>query len=161
MTVGKPVRLAVFDVDGVFTDGTFLMDEDGREYKRFHTQDGYGIRQLLASGIDVAIITGRRSGAVTCRMRELDVRHVIQGCRDKAGALAGLCEALGVGYDETAYVGDDEPDAEVMRRVAYPIAVANAVASIRDLAVHVTQASGGNGAVREACDWLINTATAR
>lgn len=149
------IRLAVFDVDGVFTDGTFLMDEDGRESKRFHTQDGFGIRRLLDAGFEVAIITGRRSGTVTSRMDELEVKHVIQGCRDKLSALRNLCDSIGVGLHETAYVGDDIPDLAVMQAVALPIAVANAVAEVRAAASYVTNAAGGSGAVREVCDLIV------
>ena len=149
------IRLAVFDVDGVFTDGTFSMDEDGRESKRFHTQDGFGIRRLLDAGFEVAIITGRRSGAVASRMDELDVKHVIQGCKDKLAALRGLCEALGIGLHETAYVGDDIPDLAVMQAVALPIAVANAVTDVCAAASYVTENPGGNGAVREVCELIV------
>ena len=149
------VRLAVFDVDGVLTDGSFLLDEDGRESKRFHTQDGFGLRQLQSAGVEVAIITGRRSGAVSSRMRELDITHVFQGSREKLSVLAKLADSLGIAFAETAFVGDDIPDMKVMQAVGLPIAVANAVAPVRNIAAYVTRASGGHGAVREICDLLI------
>ncbi|MEL7536009.1 MAG: HAD hydrolase family protein [Pseudomonadota bacterium] len=149
------IVLVVFDVDGVFTDGRFTYDEDGRESKTFHTQDGYGIRRLLAAGREVGVITGRRSGAVSARMNELGVRHVIQGCRDKLSALIDMLDMLGVPPEHCAFVGDDIPDLASMQHVGLAIAVANAVADVRAAADIVTNASGGGGAVREVCDWLL------
>lgn len=149
------IKLAVFDVDGVLTDGTFLLDEDGRESKQFHTQDGFGLRQLGASGIEVAIITGRRSGAVSSRMNELNISHVFQGSRDKMSVLAKLTNSLGIDFADTAFVGDDIPDLRVMQSVGIPIAVANAVEPVKAAAAYVTRARGGHGAVREVCDMLI------
>ncbi len=149
------LKLIAFDVDGVFTDGRFLMDEDGRELKMFHTQDGYGIRALLEAGFHVAIITGRRSGAVCARMRELDVEHVIQGCRDKLRALEKLCESLSVSLAETAYVGDDIPDQAAIEAAGFGIAVANAVEVVRSAADFVTRSRGGDGAVREISDLIL------
>ncbi len=152
----RNIRLIIFDVDGVFTDGRFTYDEDGRESKTFHTQDGYGIRALLGAGVDVAIITGRRSGAVSARMRELGIRHVIQGCRDKLGVLDELLATLEMSKANCAFVGDDIPDRAAMQHVGYAIAVANAVPEIKAIAAKVTERAGGNGAVREVCDWLLS-----
>ena len=145
----------MFDVDGVFTDGRFTYDEDGRESKTFHTQDGYGIRCLLRAGIEVGVITGRRSGAVSARMSELGVRHVIQGCREKLGVLEQLLANLGIAPEACAFVGDDEPDLAPMQYVGTAIAVANAVPAVKARAHRVTDAAGGHGAVREVCDWLL------
>ncbi len=149
------LRLIVFDVDGVFTDGRFLMDEDGREYKAFHTQDGYGVRRLLEAGVQVAIISGRRSGAVDRRMTELGVTRVLQGCRHKTPELHALAEELGIDLAEAAYVGDDLPDLEAMRTCGLAIAVANAVDDILAEADYVTARSGGHGAVREVADLVL------
>jgi len=149
------LRLIVFDVDGVFTDGRFLMDEDGREYKAFHTQDGYGVRRLLEAGVQVAIISGRRSGAVDRRMAELGVTRVVQGCRHKIPELHALARELGIDLAEAAYVGDDLPDLEAMRACGLAIAVANAVDDIAAEADYVTARSGGHGAVREVADLVL------
>lgn len=149
------LRLIVFDVDGVFTDGRFLLDEDGREYKTFHTQDGYGVRRLLEAGVQVAIISGRRSGAVDRRMTELGVTRVVQGCRHKVPELHAMANDLGIDLAEAAYVGDDLPDLEAMRACGLAIAVANAVEGIVADADYVTARGGGDGAVREVADLVL------
>lgn len=149
------LRLIVFDVDGVFTDGRFLMDEDGREYKTFHTQDGYGVRRLLEAGVQVAIISGRRSGAVDRRMAELGVTRVVQGCRHKIPELRALADDLGVDLTDAAYVGDDLPDLEAMQACGLAIAVANAVEGVVAEADYVTARRGGDGAVREVADLVL------
>ena len=151
------VRLIAFDVDGVFTDGRFYLSDDGVESKAFHTQDGFGIRQLLTAGISVAVISGRRSGAVERRMQELGVPYIVQGCKDKVAALDAIVEELGITLDECAYVGDDVPDLPLLRHVGVSIAVANAVETVRMQCDYLTTASGGAGAVREACELLLST----
>lgn len=150
------VRLIAFDVDGVFTDGRFYLSDDGVESKAFHTQDGFGIRQLVTAGISVAVISGRRSGAVEQRMQELGVPYVVQGCKDKVAALDAILEKLGITTDECAYVGDDVPDLPALRHAGVSIAVANAVAPVRTQCDYLTTASGGAGAVREICDLLLS-----
>ncbi len=150
------LRLVVFDVDGVFTDGRFLMDEDGREYKSFHTQDGYGVRRLLQAGIRVAVISGRNSRAVDVRMAELGVDRVIQGCRHKVPELESVASALGIELAEAAYVGDDVPDLDAMRACGVAVAVANAVRIVREAADYVTARPGGGGAVREIADLVLD-----
>lgn len=151
------IRLVVFDVDGVFTDGRFYLGDDGKEVKCFHTQDGYGVRCLLAAGIAVAIISGRESAAVEHRMRELGVPHVVQGCKDKVRAYETLLSELGLERDNAAYVGDDVPDLHLLRSVALPIAVANAVGPVKEACAYVTSAGGGFGAVREVCDLILDS----
>lgn len=151
----KKVRLAAFDIDGVFTDGRFYLSNDGVESKAFNTQDGYGIRQLLNAGIDVAVISGRASAAVAKRMQELGVKHVIQGCPDKVAALDNIISALNIGPDECLYVGDDVPDLPLLRHVGFSVAVANAVSAVRDECDHTTRAAGGFGAVREVCELVL------
>ena len=150
------IRLVAFDVDGVFTDGRFYLSDDGIESKTFNTQDGFGIRQLIRWGISVAVISGRQSQAVKRRMAELDVQHVVQGCKDKVAALEGIIEALGISAAECAYVGDDIPDLPLLEYVGVSVAVRNAVVSVRDSCDYTTAASGGYGAVREVCDLLIS-----
>jgi len=149
------IRLVAFDVDGVFTDGRFYLSDAGVESKAFSTQDGFGIRRLLAAGIEVAVISGRNSKAVQLRMQELKVAHVIQSCTDKVAAFDDLIAALDIAAAECAYVGDDVPDLPLLGRVGVSIAVANAVAEVRQHCDYTTVASGGSGAVREVCDMLL------
>jgi 3-deoxy-D-manno-octulosonate 8-phosphate phosphatase (KDO 8-P phosphatase) len=149
------IRLVAFDVDGVFTDGRFYLSDDGVESKCFHTQDGYGIRQLLDAGIEVAIISGRQSGAVQKRMGELGVTHVVLGCKDKVAALDTIVSELGISVVECAYVGDDIPDLPLLNHVGIAIAVANAVPILHEQCDISTSTSGGAGAVREVCELVI------
>ena len=149
------VALVVFDVDGVMTDGRFTLDASGNESKTFNTQDGYGIRRLLDAGVEVAIITGRSSGAVSMRAEELGVRHVFQGCRDKRVVIASLLESLGVERERAAAVGDDMPDLPMFEATGLAFAPANAVAEIATAADLQTRRTGGHGAVREIADFLV------
>jgi len=149
------IRLVVLDVDGVLTDGTILIDDAGRQIRGFHIQDGLGITMFQAVGRRVAILTSKRSEAVTARAKMLGIDLLEQGAEDKVPGLARLMAAAGVTAEQTAYVGDDLLDAAVMRQVGYPIAVANAVGPIKELAVFVTERSGGQGAVREAIEHLL------
>lgn len=149
------IRLAVFDIDGVFTDGRILIGSDGVEYKAFSVRDGVGVKGLLRAGIEVAIISGRASPAVDRRMAELGVTRVVQGCDDKAAALAQLWHETGVSANETAYLGDDTPDLPAMRLVGLPAAVADAHPEARAQAHWVSALPGGAGAVREFCELLL------
>lgn len=149
------IALIAFDVDGVFTDGRFYLSDDGIETKAFHTQDGYGIRQLLKAGIAVAVISGRKSGAVEKRMAELDVRHVVLGCKDKVSAMNELAAKLEIDIAKCAYVGDDMPDLPLLEHVGFSIAVANAVSVLQEKCDYVTRKPGGFGAVREVCELVI------
>ena len=153
------LRLIAFDIDGVFTDGRFYLSDDGVETKAFNTQDGFGIRRLLSAGIAVAVISGRRSGAVEQRMAELGVEHVLLGTSDKVAAFDMLVWNLGITAEECAYVGDDIPDLALLGHVGYSIAVANAVAEVRESCEYTTMARGGFGAVREICDLVIAART--
>lgn len=154
------IRLVAFDVDGVFTDGRFLLSDDGVESKAFHTQDGVGIRQLLKSGLDVAVISGRKSAAAKLRMAELGVTHVILGVSDKTAAFDELTDQLGITAEQAVFVGDDIPDLPLLSKVGYSIAVANAVSAIREYCDYTTTASGGHGAVREVCELVLAAHTA-
>ncbi|MDA0705473.1 MAG: HAD hydrolase family protein [Proteobacteria bacterium] len=162
MSVQRPaadlarVRFVAFDVDGVFTDGRFYLSDTGVESKAFCTQDGFGIRRLLAAGVEVAVISGRNSAAVALRMDDLGVRHVVQGCSDKIAAFDSMVEALGITAEECAYVGDDVPDLPLLARVGVSFAVANAMQELHDACDYSTNASGGFGAVREVCDLLLS-----
>ena len=150
------IRLVAFDVDGVFTDGCFYLSDDGVETKAFNTQDGFGVRMLLSAGVEVAVISGRTSGAVERRMAELGVAHVVLGCKDKVTALRELAADLGIAVSECAYVGDDVPDLPLLDSVGFSIAVANAVPAVRKQCMHVTSANGGHGAVREVCELVVS-----
>ncbi|MBT8085257.1 MAG: HAD hydrolase family protein [Woeseia sp.] len=152
----RKIRLAAFDVDGVFTDGRFYLSNDLVESKAFCTLDGYGVRRLLEAGIAVAIISGRPSPAVAERMRELGVRHVYLGCKDKVAAFEELRKELSISADECLYAGDDLPDLPLLQRVGIPVAVANAHPDIISACDVTTKWRGGFGAVREICDQLIN-----
>ena len=149
------LRFIAFDIDGVFTDGRFYLSDDGVESKSFCTQDGFGIRQLLKAGIEVAVISGRKSAAVERRMSELGVRHVILACGDKTAAFDTLTNELGIAAEEAAFVGDDIPDLPLLSKVGYSFAVANAVSAVREYCDYTTKASGGNGAVREVCELVL------
>ena len=149
------LRLIAFDVDGVFTDGRFYLSDDGIETKAFHTQDGYGIRQVLEAGIEVAVISGRKSPAVEKRMAELGVPHVVLGCKDKVAALDELAGRLGIATDDCGYVGDDMPDLGLLQHVGFSATVANAVPVLQECCDYVTRKSGGFGAVREICELIL------
>lgn len=149
------IRLLILDVDGVMTDGRLHYDAEGREFKTFHVRDGYGIRRVMDAGIEVAVISGRRSQSAAGRMAELGIRHVMLGRDDKAAALEELLGRTGIPATATACVGDDAPDLAVMTRVALPIAVADCHDSIAHAAAWRTSLPGGAGAVREVCDLLL------
>ena len=149
------LRLIAFDVDGVFTDGRFYLSDDGVETKAFHTQDGYGIRQVLKAGIEVAVISGRKSPAVEKRMAELGVPHVVLGCKDKVAALDDLADRLDVAVEDCGYVGDDMPDFALLQHVGFSATVANAVPVLQERCDYVTRKSGGFGAVREICELIL------
>lgn len=155
MEKARAVRLLVLDVDGVLTDGRLWYGNDNEEMKAFDIQDGLGIKLLMRAGIDVAIITGRRSALVARRGAELGIRRVIQGREDKLVALRELCGELAIDLPEIAYMGDDLPDLSAIRAVGLGIAVANAHAAVAPHAAYRTQNRGGAGAVREVCDLLL------
>lgn len=149
------IRLVVFDVDGVLTDGHVILGDDGFELKAFHTRDGLGMRLLQNSGVEIGIITGRTSTVVGRRAEELRVRHLMQGRPDKGPALAELIERLQIEPAHAAYVGDDMVDLPAMRAVGLGIAVADADRFTRDHAHYVTRAPGGRGAAREVCELVM------
>ncbi|HEV8019559.1 MAG TPA: HAD-IIIA family hydrolase [Steroidobacteraceae bacterium] len=149
------IRLLVLDVDGVLTDGRLYFGARGEALKVFDVHDGLGLMQLLRSGINVAVLSRRRSPMVTMRCRELGVRHVYQGVTDKLGVFARLCARLRLTPAVCAVVGDDLPDVPLMRAAALSFAVADAHREVRRVADIVTRLPGGRGAVREVCDHLL------
>lgn len=151
------IKLLCLDVDGVMTDGGIRIDDLGHEAKRFHVRDGTGIRMWLALGYSIAIITGRRGQAVRHRARELGIEHVVQGAGNKQHAFHDLLERLGLAASQAAMLGDDLPDIPIMVLCGYPMAVADAVEEVRELAAFVTERPGGQAAVREAIEHLLRS----
>jgi 3-deoxy-D-manno-octulosonate 8-phosphate phosphatase (KDO 8-P phosphatase) len=155
LRIASGVRLLILDVDGVMTDGRLYYDPDGQEFKAFHVRDGYGLKRIIEAGIEVAVISGRRSGSAAGRMADLGIRHVMLGREDKSAALDELLAVLRLDPQTAACIGDDAPDLPVMRRVALPIAVADCHPSVAPAARWRTTLPGGAGAVREVCDLLL------
>lgn len=151
----KQVKLVIFDVDGVLTNGTLIYGPNGTESKMFHVHDGMGMRLLLKTGVEIAIITARSSDVVAKRMQDLQVKYVFQGCTDKVIAYDELKQKLNINDHEIAYVGDDLPDLPLLRRVGLAISVPNAPKFIQQYATWITQAKGGKGAAREVCELLM------
>ena len=153
----RAVRLAIFDVDGVLTDGTIYVGPEGELFKAFNILDGHGVKMLQSAGVATAILSGRESGAVTRRAAELAIAHVIQGVGDdKIPAFEKLLAKLNLGGEMCSFVGDDIQDLPVMRRCGFAVAVANAVDPVKSAAHYVTRARGGRGAVREFCDLVLS-----
>jgi 3-deoxy-D-manno-octulosonate 8-phosphate phosphatase (KDO 8-P phosphatase) len=151
----KKIKLLVCDVDGVFSDGRIYLGNDGEELKAFHTKDGFGLKALGNSGVEVAIITGRRSAIVANRMSALNVKHIVQGQEDKLPALITLAKQLNLTPDEIAYIGDDIPDLACISHVGLGIAVSDAHPAVSAKADYTTFINGGFGAVREVCDLIM------
>ena len=149
------VRLLSLDVDGVLTDGHLYYGPDGAEMKAFHVQDGSAMKALSATGVQLAIVTGRRSEAVERRAAELNVQHVHQGVADKAAVLAELAKATGLAAEHIAHAGDDLPDLAAFDACGLAFAVADAHPTVRERADYVTRLPGGHGAVREICDLIL------
>lgn len=149
------VRLALFDVDGVLTDGSLYFTEDGHELKVFHAHDGHGLKMLNQAGVAVAIISARESSAVTRRARELGISHLYQGVHDKLPAFERLCAELDVTPRECVYTGDDVVDLPIMLRCGLSVTVPNGHDTVKSAAHWITGAAGGRGAVREVCDLIL------
>ena len=155
LLAAQPIKVAFFDVDGVFTDGGLYLSDQGETLKRFHILDGLGIKLLQRAGITPVVITGRDSQPLRVRLTALGITHVHYGTEDKAPAAEGSLRALGLDWSQAAAIGDDWPDLPVLRRCALPVAPAQAHLEVRAIARHVTEAAGGHGAVREFCDLLL------
>ena len=155
LRIATNVRYLVLDVDGVCTDGKLYFQENGHPVKCFHAQDGIGIKTALASGLGIGIITGRNDPCVLARMSQLGVRDYYAGFESKLPKLESIRKKYGLKKEEMAYLGDDWIDLDPMRSVGMPMAVANAVAQVKKEALYITSARGGEGAVREAIEFLL------
>jgi 3-deoxy-D-manno-octulosonate 8-phosphate phosphatase (KDO 8-P phosphatase) len=151
----RRVRLAIFDVDGVMTDGTLYIGAQGEAFKAFNILDGHGLKMLQAAGIATAIISGRSSEAVVRRAAELAIAHVVQGSTDKLASLHALCAKTRIEAEHCSFMGDDLPDLEAMGACGLAAAVANAVDAVKQAAHYVTRAAGGRGAVREFSEMVL------
>ncbi|NCA87854.1 MAG: 3-deoxy-manno-octulosonate-8-phosphatase KdsC [Gammaproteobacteria bacterium] len=149
------IRLAIFDVDGVLTDGSLYIGDDGQEYKAFNSRDGHGMVLLRQTGVTLAIITGRSSEVVRIRMASLGINHVYQGIQDKLAAYEELKQTLGMTDEAIAYVGDDVMDLPVLRRAGLAVAVADAHPLVQRHAHWRTASPGGRGAARDFCELLM------
>ena len=152
------IRWAIFDVDGVLTDGRLYISERGEEFKAFSTLDGHGLKLLALGGITPVVITGRDSPAVRRRVADLGIAHAVYGAADKLAAAATLMQTLALGWDTLCAMGDDWPDLPLLTRAAFACAPANAHVEVKAVVHHVTAASGGAGAARECCDLLLTAA---
>lgn len=155
MTETSNIKMIIFDVDGVLTDGTILIDDHGVETKRFHVRDGMAIRVAQQMGLKVAALTSRTTRAVSLRLGELGVDPVLQGATDKAVGLETICRKAGVLPEQCAYVGDDLLDLPALLRCGLPVAVADAAEEVKAEAKHVTAAPGGHGAAREVIEHIL------
>mgnify|MGYP006276790599 FL=1 len=153
------IKLFITDVDGILTDGSIYLGNDGEEFKAFNSQDGMGIKLAQREGIEVAIITGRESKIVERRANELAIEEIYQGIDDKLSILKQLIEKYGIDNDQIAYIGDDLNDLPVLKEVGLSLTAANGVEQVKEEVDHVTKRSGGRGAVREAINLILKLKT--
>lgn len=149
------VRLVIFDVDGVLTDGSLFLGDDGQEYKAFNSRDGHGMKMLQASGVDIGIITGRTSQVVKFRMDSLGIKHVYQGQQDKLPAFKELIQSLNLSNKQVAYVGDDVVDLPILIRVGLAIGVQDAHPLVKQHCHWITPNHGGRAAARDVCELIM------
>jgi len=149
------IKLVIFDVDGVLTDGSLFLGDDGQEYKAFYSKDGLGMKMLKDSGVDIGIITARTSHVVSLRMASLGIDHVYQGRLKKIPAYEELKNKLGLHNEQIAYVGDDLVDLPIMRQVGLAVAVQDGHEFIKRHAHWQTPSRGGRGAARDVCELLM------
>jgi len=154
-SLASNIKLLVLDVDGILSDGKLYFTNSGEEIKAFNTMDGLGLKLLMQAGIEVALITGRKSEIVNTRARNLGIRHVFQCSDDKVGILDELVKKLGMDYSSVAYAGDDLPDLACIKKAQLGITVPNGHFLLKESADAVTTREGGQGAVREICDWIL------
>jgi 3-deoxy-D-manno-octulosonate 8-phosphate phosphatase (KDO 8-P phosphatase) len=149
------IKLIFLDVDGVLTDGRITLNEKGEEVKSFDVKDGYGLKLIMADGIEVVIVTGRRSRVVAHRARELGIHEVYQGIPDKRPLCKGVIEKRGLSKRQVGCVGDDLPDLAMFQEAGLRMTVADAAREVREQADYITRRRGGHGAVREICEWIL------
>ena len=149
------IKLVAFDVDGVLTDGSLTFDENGHEYKTFNAKDGQGIVNLNNAGIVTAIITARNNGTVAHRAKNLNIKELHQGSKNKIATLEEIMNKYNISFDEIAYMGDDLPDICILEKVALKGCPADAVDEVKEIANFVSSKNGGRGAVREFCDYIL------
>lgn len=152
--VASNIKLLAFDVDGVMTDGSITYDENGVEYKTFNAKDGHGIAKMNKNGFLTAVITGRRNGTVDRRSQDLRFSEVFQGVKNKLPILEAIMEKYGLDFSQVSYMGDDEPDIEILEKVGLSACPADAVEKVRNICAFVSSKEGGRGAVRELCDLI-------
>ena len=155
LSVARHIKVVIVDVDGVLTDGSITLDNEGNEFKSFHVRDGHGIKMLIRAGFIVAMITGRYSKVVERRASELGITEVYQGCRDKRVPYRHLLKKYSVDSGKVAYIGDDIVDLSLLQGVGFSVVVADAAAEAKSAAMMITKSKGGRGAVREVCDFLL------
>jgi len=151
----RNVRLLILDVDGVMTDGKIIIDDLGNEAKHFNVRDGHGIKMLMRYGIDVVLLTGRRSAVVEHRAKDLGIDEVHQGAHDKLGILETILQKKSLRYENIAFVGDDIVDIPVLKRVGFSVAVSDASEYVKKCVDFITKKTGGDGAVREVCELIL------
>ncbi|MDW3096221.1 MAG: HAD hydrolase family protein [Gammaproteobacteria bacterium] len=151
------IQMVVFDVDGVFTDGRIWINHLGEETKSFHVRDGHGVRMLIHYGVHVAVLSGRESKAVDVRMKELGITDVLQGQIDKRTAFTELTNKNDLPVEQVAFVGDDIIDVPAMQLAGLSFAVADAHQWVKSHADHITEKTGGHGAVREVCELILDS----
>ena len=149
------IKLLLLDVDGVMTDGRFTINDRGEETKAFNVKDGLGLKMLMFSGLEVVMVTGRRSQALAHRSKELGIEEVYQGVKDKNTVCQQLKKAKDLKKEQVCSLGDDIPDLAMFTESGLRIAVADAVEEVREAADFITKSNGGLGAVREACELLL------
>jgi 3-deoxy-D-manno-octulosonate 8-phosphate phosphatase (KDO 8-P phosphatase) len=152
----RTVRIAIFDVDGVLSDGGLHYAETGDAMKTFDVRDGMGMKLLQDAGVELAIITSRRAGSVRERAADLGIRHIQQGVADKYSAFEALLAGLGLTPEQSAFLGDDLVDLPVLKRCGFAVTVADAPALLKRHADYVTRARGGRGAAREFCELILH-----
>ena len=152
----KKIEMIISDVDGVLTDGTIYKGTDGQEFKKFTVHDGVGVAMARATNLKIALISGRHSPATEYRVKELKINDVYNGGLNKIPAYEELKRKYSLNNSQIAYLGDDLIDIPVMKKVALPIAVANASKLVKNISQYITEVSGGHGALRDAVEWIID-----
>lgn len=151
----KNVRLLILDVDGVMTDGKIILDNVGNETKHFNVRDGHGLKMLMRHDIDVVLLTGRRSVVVEHRAKDLGISEVHQGAHDKLSIFEAILRSKSLSYENIAFIGDDIVDVPVLKRAGFSVAVADAAEHVKKYVDYITINAGGNGAVREVCEMIL------